>query len=149
MATGPNYTPNSNTKIDSIDLYVSKRLKMRRVILGLSQKKLAEAVDVSIQQIQKYEKSTNRISSGKLYSLANLLKVPISYFFENVSRYTDCKNNDVNTISIFAEDQENFLSDDTVPEKEVLNLIKAFNEVKNQHVRKKIIDLVKSIKAME
>lgn len=146
MATSPN--PNSNTKVDSIDLYVSKRLKMRRVILGLSQKKLAEAVDVSIQQIQKYEKSTNRISSGKLYSLANLLKVPIGYFFENASSYTDCKNK-VNTISVFAEDQENFLSDDTVTEKEVLNLIKAFNEVKNLHVRKKIIDLVKSIKAME
>lgn len=148
MATSPNPNPNSNTKVDSIDLYVSKRLKMRRVILGLSQKKLAEAVDVSIQQIQKYEKSTNRISSGKLYSLANLLRVPISYFFENASSYTDCKNN-VNTISVFAEDQENFLSDDTVPEKEVLNLIKAFSEVKNSHVRKKIIDLVKSIKAME
>lgn len=146
MATSPNTNP--NTKVDSIDLYVSKRLKMRRVILGLSQKKLAEAVDVSIQQIQKYEKSTNRISSGKLYSLANLLKVPIGYFFENASSYTDCKNK-VNTISVFAEDQENFLSDDTVTEKEVLNLIKAFNEVKNLHVRKKIIDLVKSIKAME
>ncbi|KJV57268.1 helix-turn-helix family protein [Orientia chuto str. Dubai] len=131
-------------KADSVDLYVSKRLKMRRIMLGLSQKNLAEAVDVSIQQIQKYEKSTNRISSGKLYSFANLLQVPVNYFFEKISSYTEPRDN-INT-SIFAEDQEIFQLGDTVPEKELINLIKAFNEVKDLQIRKKIIDLVKSLK---
>lgn len=69
-------------RADSVDKLVSRRLKMRRMILGLSQNDLGKAVDVSIQQVQKYEKATNRISSGKLFAFAKFLKVPISYFYD-------------------------------------------------------------------
>lgn len=136
-------SPDLKVKIDSIDSHVSKRLRTRRIMLGLSQKTLAEAVDVSIQQIQKYEKSTNRISSGKLYSLANLLKVPVSYFFEKLGN-TEYSN--VSSASVFAESQEGFLVDEIIPEKEVISLIKAFNEIRDLQVRRKIIDLVKSLR---
>ena len=70
-------------RADNIDRLVSKRLKMRRMMLGLSQHDLGMAVDVSIQQVQKYEKASNRISSGKLFTFAKFLKVPVSYFFEH------------------------------------------------------------------
>ena len=87
-------------RADNIDRLVSKRLKVRRMMLGLSQQDLGNAVDVSIQQIQKYEKASNRISSGKLFTLSKFLKVPISYFFEQ-------GDDTSNTIgNIFAEDTE-------------------------------------------
>ena len=73
----------SKGKADNIDKLVSRRLKMRRVMLGMSQQDIGKAVDVSIQQVQKYEKATNRISSGKLFTIAKFLKVPITYFYEH------------------------------------------------------------------
>ncbi|HJK86349.1 MAG TPA: helix-turn-helix transcriptional regulator [Candidatus Megaira endosymbiont of Nemacystus decipiens] len=127
-------------RADEIDKLVSYKLKMRRMMLGLSQQEIGKAVDVSIQQIQKYEKATNRIASGKLYTLAKFLKVPINYFFEN--------QGDNNVIgSVFAEEHEEYdAADDTiVSEKEVVSLIKSFSEVKNSQTRKKIIELIKSM----
>lgn len=65
-----------------IDILVSKNLRAKRLEVGISQQALASIIDVSTQQIQKYEKGTNRISSGKLFVFAQCLKVPITYFFE-------------------------------------------------------------------
>jgi transcriptional regulator with XRE-family HTH domain len=123
------------------DRLVSKRLKVRRMMLGLSQQDLGNAVDVSIQQIQKYEKASNRISSGKLFTLSKFLKVPISYFFEQ-------GDDTSNTIgNIFAEDTENYIAGDKEPvsEKELIVLIKAFSEIKSTQSRKKITELVKTM----
>ena len=125
-------------RADPIDHLVSRRLKMRRVMLGLSQHELSEAVDVSIQQVQKYEKATNRISSGKLYGFSKFLKVPVNYFFDQEDRALE---------NIFAEDQEEYgetlLS--SITEKEVITLVKAFGEIKDLRVRKKIIELIRSM----
>ena len=89
--------PETRGRADNIDKLVSRRIKMRRMMLGLSQHDLGKAVDVSIQQIQKYEKATNRISSGKLYTLARFLK-PIfrtkllaKIFFASVRNIFLCK----------------------------------------------------------
>ena len=128
-------------RADNIDRLVSKRLKVRRMMLGLSQQDLGNAVDVSIQQIQKYEKASNRISSGKLFTLSKFLKVPISYFFEQ-------GDDTSNTIgNIFAEDTENYIAGDKEPvsEKELIVVIKAFSEIKSTQSRKKITELVKTM----
>ena len=128
-------------RADNIDRLVSKRLKVRRMMLGLSQQDLGGAVDVSIQQIQKYEKASNRISSGKLFTFSKFLKVPISYFFEQ-------GDDKINTIgNIFAEDTENYIAGDKEPvsEKELIVLIKAFSEIKSTQSRKKITELVKTM----
>jgi len=128
-------------RADNIDRLVSKRLKVRRMMLGLSQQDLGNAVDVSIQQIQKYEKASNRISSGKLFTLSKFLKVPISYFFEQ-------GDDKINTIgNIFAEDTENYIAGDKEPvsEKELIVLIKAFSEIKSTQSRKKITEVVKTM----
>jgi transcriptional regulator with XRE-family HTH domain len=130
----------SKGKADNIDKLVSKRLKMRRVMLGMSQQDIGKAVDVSIQQVQKYEKATNRISSGKLFTIAKFLKVPISYFYEQGDESDIIAN-------AFAEDDTKYESEDPniVNEKEIVNLIKAFSEIKNPQSRKKIIELVKTM----
>jgi transcriptional regulator with XRE-family HTH domain len=129
-------------RADEIDHLVSKRLKTRRMMLGLSQNELSDALKVSIQQIQKYEKATNRISSGKLFTLSKLLQVPVSYFFTSSDNSSDHFN------SVMAEDSEEYIGQQgksQVSEKEVISLIRAFGEVKNPQVRKKILDLVKSM----
>ena len=70
------------SRATEIDILVSKNLKVRRMEFGISQSALAKFAGVSTQQIQKYEKNTNRISSGRLFDFAQYLKVPITYFFE-------------------------------------------------------------------
>tara|TARA_B100001750_G_scaffold197984_1_gene170915 strand:+ start:104 stop:475 length:372 start_codon:yes stop_codon:yes gene_type:complete len=67
--------------------HLGNKLKMRRLALGLTQTKVAKAINVTFQQIQKYEKGTNGVSSIRLLQLSNYLKVPISYFFEDFSEY--------------------------------------------------------------
>ena len=72
---------------DTFNTHMGKRLRMRRLSLGLTQTKVANAINVTFQQIQKYEKGTNGVSSIRLLQLSNYLKVPINYFFEDFSEY--------------------------------------------------------------
>ena len=72
---------------DNFNKHLGNKLKMRRLALGLTQTKVAKAINVTFQQIQKYEKGTNGVSSIRLLQLSNYLKVPINYFFEDYSEY--------------------------------------------------------------
>ena len=72
---------------DTFNTHLGKRLRMRRLSLGLTQTKVANAINVTFQQIQKYEKGTNGVSSSRLMQLANFLKVPITYFYEDFPSY--------------------------------------------------------------
>jgi len=84
---------------DNFNIHLGKKLRIRRLSLGLTQTKVAQAINVTFQQIQKYEKGTNGVSSNRLMQLAQFLKVPIIYFFED---YKDFK--DVNEFSEANED---------------------------------------------
>ena len=72
---------------DNFNRHLGSKLKLRRLALGLTQTKVAKAINVTFQQIQKYEKGTNGVSSIRLLQLANYLKVPVNYFFEDFSEY--------------------------------------------------------------
>ena len=72
---------------DNFNKHLGNKLKLRRLALGLTQTKVAKAIHVTFQQIQKYEKGTNGVSSIRLLQLANYLKVPVNYFFEDFSQY--------------------------------------------------------------
>ena len=78
---------------ESFNTHLGKKLRMRRLSLGLTQTKVAQAINVTFQQIQKYEKGTNGVSSNRLMQLSQFLKVPIIYFFED---YKDFKNINLN-----------------------------------------------------
>jgi|TARA_B110000438_G_C15156109_1_gene369688 transcriptional regulator with XRE-family HTH domain len=67
---------------DNFNIHLGKKLRMRRLSLGLTQTKVAEAINVTFQQIQKYEKGTNGVSSARLMQISNFLKVPVTYFYE-------------------------------------------------------------------
>ena len=72
---------------EKFNIHLGKKLRMRRLSIGLTQTKVAQAINVTFQQIQKYEKGTNGVSSIRLLQLSNYLKVPINYFFEDFSEY--------------------------------------------------------------
>ena len=79
---------------ENFNIHLGKKLRMRRLSLGLTQTKVAKAINVTFQQIQKYEKRTNGVSSNRLMQLSQFLKVPIIYFFEDYKEFKDVSSGD-------------------------------------------------------
>lgn len=123
-----------------VDMHVGKRLRARRTLLGLSQEKLGEAVGVTFQQIQKYERGLNRIGSSRLYEFARVLSNPVSYFFEGMETIAS----DASAATSLAEDTNQF-EYENLANKEVLTLVRAFSGITDQKIRKDILSLVKSL----
>jgi len=124
-----------------IDQQVGSRVRMRRMLLGLSQEKLGERLGVTFQQVQKYEKGMNRIGASRLQRIAEILEVPPSFFFEEVRGSEIRAPGFSEPSSVYVVD---FLS--TV---EGLQLNKAFASIKDQRVRRKVVDLVVAIASAE
>jgi transcriptional regulator with XRE-family HTH domain len=82
---------------ENFNIHLGKKLRMRRLSLGLTQTKVAQAINVTFQQIQKYEKGTNGVSSNRLMQLSQYLKVPIIYFFEDFKDFKDVNSNEVSS----------------------------------------------------
>ncbi len=80
---------------DNFNIHLGKKLRIRRLSLGLTQTKVAQAINVTFQQIQKYEKGTNGVSSNRLMQLSQFLKVPIIYFFEDFKDFKDLSQSDI------------------------------------------------------
>jgi len=119
-----------------IDQHVGGRVRMRRILLGMSQEKLGEALGLTFQQVQKYEKGTNRIGASRLQEISETLKVPPSFFFEGLP------GPDGPEAPGFAEtDAANFVTG-FVATSEGLQLNKAFAQIRDARVRRKVIDLV-------
>ena len=78
----------------NFNVHLGKKIRMRRLSLGLTQTKVAQAINVTFQQIQKYEKGTNGVSSSRLMQLSQFLKVPITYFFEQYKNYKEINSDD-------------------------------------------------------
>lgn len=127
------------TATTSIDEYVGLKLKIRRSCLGITQGELGEMTGVTFQQIQKYEKGANRIGAGKLYEYANILNVPISYFFDGYN-----EKNLKTALSDVSTDWE-IEKGSTVPEKEIITLIKFFSRIGDKKTRNGIVDLARSL----
>jgi len=121
-----------------IDKHVGSRVRMRRVLIGMSQERLGSALGLTFQQVQKYEKGTNRIGASRLQQIAGVLSVPPAFFFEDVP------GGDVQPGSGFAEDGSGFVVD-FLSTSEGLLLNKSFVRIKEAKVRKKIIDLVAAL----
>lgn len=125
-----------------VDKHVGKRLRVRRSLLGISQEKLAEALGVTFQQIQKYERGINRISAGRLHDLSKQLEVPINYFFDKFEETISPQQT-----TGFAESEQDKFEDfqDVMNSKETLDLIRVYYSIENPTMRK---DLFKFLKSM-
>jgi transcriptional regulator with XRE-family HTH domain len=114
---------------------------MRRLMVGLSQSKLADALDVTFQQVQKYEKGANRIGASRLQQLARVLEVPPSFFFEGAPSGAPAGAPGLG----FAEDASNTYVVDFLSTAEGLQLNRAFSAIKDPKLRKTVLDLVERI----
>ena len=128
-------------KPNPIDVHVGSRIRLRRNMLGLSQEKLGENLGITFQQIQKYEKGTNRVGASRLRAISAILNVPVSFFFEDAPG-----SNPVGQEG-FAEDNEATYVVDFLNSNEGVQLTRAFTKISDPKVRRKIIDLVKSLAA--
>ncbi len=121
----------------NIDKHIGYKLKLRRVDAGMSQEALGEKVSLSFQQIQKYEKGANRISASRLFELARILEVEISYFFEGFETSSSyMRMEDSAPIPKFL----NFVSSN-----EGMSLNRAFTRIKSRRTRRALIDMAKSL----
>ena len=110
---------------DNFNKHLGNKLKLRRLALGLTQTKVAKAINVTFQQIQKYEKGTNGVSSNRLMQLSNYLKVPITYFFEDFRNFNDIKNTQDNNDDLNYSFLSKTFSSLSKPQKEkILQILK-------------------------
>jgi transcriptional regulator with XRE-family HTH domain len=125
-----------------IDKHVGSRVRMRRMMIGMSQEKLGEKLGITFQQIQKYEKGTNRVGASRLQQIATSLSVPPSFFFEGAP-IPDGTN------GTFSEPSSPAYVSDFLATSDGLSLTKAFMKIKDPKVRRRIVDLVESMVAEE
>jgi transcriptional regulator with XRE-family HTH domain len=121
-----------------VDKHVGSRVRMRRMMLGMSQEKLGEALGLTFQQVQKYEKGTNRIGASRLQQIAHILQVPVAFFFEDVPRLHEAAGEVMDAPS--AGYVSEFLAST-----DGLSLTRAFMRIHEPKVRRRIVDLVEAI----
>ncbi len=125
-----------------IDRHVGSRVRMRRVLLGMSQEKLGEALGLTFQQVQKYEKGTNRIGASRLQQISQTLKVPPAFFFDGAPSLEDADANGHPMPGVAEESHSSGFVLDFIATAEGLALNKAFARIPDAKVRKRIIELV-------
>jgi transcriptional regulator with XRE-family HTH domain len=120
-----------------VDAHVGHRVRLRRMLVGMSQERLGELLGLTFQQVQKYEKGINRIGAGRLFEVASILGVPISFFYEDVDSNAPASG--------FAEGEEPPPVMEFLSSGEGLQLSLAFMRIKDVKVRRRILELVRSL----
>lgn len=128
-------------KPNPIDIHVGSRIRLRRTMLGMSQEKLGDSLGITFQQIQKYEKGTNRVGASRLQNISSILNVPVSFFFE------DAPGDPTTGQPGMAESSSSNYVVDFLSSSEGLQLNRAFVKIDDPKVRRKLVDLVKALAA--
>jgi transcriptional regulator with XRE-family HTH domain len=126
-----------------VDVHVGSRIRLRRTLLGLSQEKLAEAIGLTFQQVQKYERGANRVGSSRLFDLSRVLDVPISYFFDEMPNSVQDKS--PSRLMGLATPPTVEYEPDPMAKRETLELVRAYYRITEPAVRKRLFELIKSI----
>jgi len=126
-----------------IDVHVGARIRLRRTLLGISQMALAETIGLTFQQVQKYEKGMNRVSSSRLLDVANALDVSISYFFEEMSAAVSGQT--PSKLMKTKTRPENDHEQDPLARRETLELVRAYYKIGDPAVRKRVFELTKAV----
>jgi transcriptional regulator with XRE-family HTH domain len=123
-----------------VDKYVGSRVRMRRIMLGMSQEKLGDALGLTFQQVQKYEKGTNRVGASRIAQISEILQVPVSFLFEGgPSGSADSHNEGTSPTYV----------SDFLATSEGLALTRAFTRIPDAKLRRTIVDMVEQIAARE
>ncbi len=132
-----------------IDVHVGARIRLRRTLLGMSQEKLGEALGLTFQQVQKYERGANRVGASRLYDISRALDVPISFFFDDMGNGPGPGAAHTAALAAgrrlggFAETQEAFGDDGA--RREADELVRAFTRLTDPSVRKRVLELIQSL----
>jgi transcriptional regulator with XRE-family HTH domain len=130
-------------KPNPVDVHVGSRVRLRRTLLGLSQEKLGEAIGLTFQQVQKYERGANRIGASRLHELGTVLDVPVEFFF------ADLDPAKLLPATGLAEDAPAPFEGDPLARRETLELVRAYYRITDPAVRRRLFELVKSLGASD
>ena len=133
--------PRNARSANPVDVHVGGRVRLRRMILGLSQEKLGEALGLTFQQVQKYEKGINRIGASRLFELSRVLGVPITYFYEELLDQSSGGHGAPG----FAEGGPDNAIVEFLGSREGIELNRAFINISDSKVRRSVVDLVRSL----
>ena len=133
------------TNNNAVDMHVGKRVRLRRTLLGLSQEQLGTELNITFQQVQKYERGANRISASRLWDICQILDVPINYFFDDMTENT--MRSSPRRVSRGSEllDLSDEQIKDPMARRETLELVRTYYSIEKPLVRKRISEMVKSI----
>jgi len=123
------------------DVHVGSRVRMRRNMLGLSQERLGEAIGLTFQQVQKYERGTNRIGASRLLELSRVLDVPVSFFYDDTDPVR------APAVPGFGETDQASFDSDPLRRRETLELVEAYYDVEDVAVRRRLFELAKALAA--
>jgi transcriptional regulator with XRE-family HTH domain len=132
-----------------IDVHVGTRVRVRRTLLGMSQEKLGAALSLTFQQVQKYERGTNRIGASRLFDLARILDVPIGFFFDDMPSSVEGGSVVHSSRTIAHDDAQNGSDGDLLHKRETLELVRAYHRISESAVRKRVLDLIRSLAPTE
>lgn len=121
-----------------VDVHVGARIRLRRNMIGLSQEKLGESLGITFQQIQKYEKGMNRVGASRLQAIANILNVPVTFFFDDMPGQSDKPKG-------FDEESETTYVVGFLNSSEGIQLARAFAKITDAKIRRKVLDLVRTL----
>jgi len=124
-------------KPNLVDIHVGGRLRQRRMLLGISQEQLAEMLGLTFQQVQKYERGTNRISASRLFQLARTLDTPITWFFEDMDQE---QANEQPEPAAAGTDET-----DPMSRRETLELVRVYSRIDDRKLRKKLYEMAKAL----
>lgn len=121
-----------------VDIHVGSRVRMRRTLLGMSQEKLGEQLGLTFQQVQKYEKGSNRVGASRLWDVSKILDVPVSYFYEGLA-------SGAGTAAGMAEERQTDYITEFAQSSDGVQLMRAFMQIKEPRVRRSVIQFVRSM----
>ncbi len=130
-------------KPNPMDIHVGSRVRLRRMVIGMSQEKLGEKMGLTFQQIQKYEKGTNRIGASRLFQLSQILDVPVQFFFEDAPM--SAAGRSAAAAAGFAESRTEAYLLDFLNSRDGLELNRAFVKITDPKVRKRVVELVRAL----
>jgi transcriptional regulator with XRE-family HTH domain len=128
-----------------IDVHVGSRIRLRRTLLAMSQERLGDALGLTFQQVQKYERGVNRVGASRLFDLSRVLDVPISFFFDDMPETVSGLNVGAGRRAVGFSDAQDPFGDDTMSRRETLELVRAYYRIADPSLRKKVFDLIKSM----
>ncbi|MFC5358492.1 MULTISPECIES: helix-turn-helix domain-containing protein [Azospirillum] len=133
-------------KPNPIDVHVGSRVRLRRTLLGMSQEKLGEAIGLTFQQVQKYERGANRIGASRLFDLSRVLDVPVSFFFDDMpAEAAAAPVDDDEGAAAGFEERSGGYEPDPMAKRETLELVRAYYRINDPSVRKRLFELTKAV----